>query len=277
VADGLSPNPGRPTAPTVFGRAWHLARTWLSAQPAFYLPLARKRYPAPSPAVIGPDTELVVDGYTRSASTHVVYSFQLAQDTPVRLAHHLHAPAQLIVAARRGLPALVLVREPDATALSQAARESHVTVGDALFAYARFYERLLPYRDSFVVADFAEVTRDLRPAVRRLNDRFGTSFREPVVDDQQPLLDELIRLRPTHWRTLLAFESGLVTKDALLAALADPAARPAPPSDPDLWVPSGSRQQAKQALSAQLARPELLAVRRRARRAYEAFVPDAAR
>ena len=260
------------TEANVLGRARHLARTWLSERPALYLPLARRRYPGPSPEVLGPDTELVIDGYTRAASTHVVYAFQLAQPAPVRLAHHLHAPAQLIAAARRGLPTLVPVREPDATALSQAAQEPHVTVGNALLAYARFHERLLPYRDSFVVADFEEVTRDARPAVQRLNERFGTAFALPAPPDEQPLLDELVRLRPTHWPTLLAFESGLVSKEALLAALRDPAARPEPPADPDVWRPSAGRQMVKQALRTELTRPQLAGVRRRAREAYEAVV-----
>jgi hypothetical protein len=253
------------------GRARHLTRTWLSERPALYLPLARRRYPGPSPQVVGPDTELVIDGYTRSANTHVVYAFQLAQRNPVRLAHHLHAPAQLIEAARHSLPTLVLVREPDATALSQAVREPHVTVGDALLAHARFHERLLPYRGSFVVADFEEVTRDVRPAVRRLNERFATAFELPEALDELPLIGELIRLRPTHWPVLLGFESGLIRKDELLAALADPATRPPPPADPHLWVPSERRQQAKEALRAELEGPRLATVRRRARQAYEAF------
>jgi hypothetical protein len=260
------------TAATTLGRARHLTRTWLSEKPALYLPLARRRYPGPSPEVVGADTELVIDGYTRAASTQVVYAFQLAQPRPVRLAHHLHAPAQVVDAVRRGLPVLVLVREPDDTALSQAAREPHVTVRDALLAHARYHERLLPYRKSVVVADFDEVTRDVRPGVRRLNERFGTAFALPAPIGNEPLLTELIRLRPTHWQTLLAFESGLVSRQELLTALADPVARPGPPADPDLWLPSERRQQDKQALLADLNRPELVALRRRARQAYDAFL-----
>jgi hypothetical protein len=246
-------------------------RTWISERPALYLPLARRRYPGPSPMVVGPDTQLVIDGYTRAASTHVVYTFQLAQPEPVRLAHHLHAPAQVIEAVRRGVPTLVLVREPDGTALSQAAREPHVTVRDALLAHARYHERLLPYRDAVVVADFREVTRDVGPAVRRLNEHFGTAFRLPAAAPEDPLVAELVRLRPTHWHTLLAFESGLVSKDELTAALADPATRPQAPADPDQWVPSVARQREKDALRNELERPELTSLRRRARRAYEAF------
>ena len=257
--------------PSTLGRARHLVRTWLSEQPALYLPLARRRYPGPSPMVVGPDTQLVIDGYTRAASTHVVYTFQLAQTEPVRVAHHLHAPAQVIEAVRRGLPTLVLAREPDGTALSQAAREPHVTVRDALLAHARYHERLLPYRDAVVVADFAEVTRDLRPAVGRLNDHFGTAFQLPAADPGDPLVAELIRVRPTRWHMLLAFESGLVSRDALTAALADPALRPPAPADPEEWLPSAARQRQKDALRTELEQPELAGLRRRARQAYTEF------
>ncbi|SFL88523.1 hypothetical protein [Geodermatophilus ruber] len=255
--------------PSAWGRARHVARTWLSERPALYLPLARRRYPGPTPEVIGPDTELVIDGYTRAASTYLVYAFQLAQERPIRLAHHLHAPAQIIEAARRALPTLVLVRDPDESALSQAVQEPHVTVRDALFAYARFHERLLPYRDSFVVADFEEVTRDIKPAVHRLNDRFGTVFRLPDAEDE-PLVTELVRLRPTDW-PMIAFESGRVSRAEVLAALADPKRRPAPAADPDEWVPSERRRLAKQARRAELERPQVRAVRRRAWAAYGAM------
>ena len=78
---------------------------------------------APAREVIGPQTELVIDGYTRSASTFAVYAFQLCQDEPVRLAHHRHAPAQLIAAARRSIPALLLIREPQGAILSQLIQE----------------------------------------------------------------------------------------------------------------------------------------------------------
>ena len=93
-------------------RARHRLRTRVAEYPSLYLPFARRKYPGPSPEVISPETELVIDGFTRSATTFAVYALQLSQERPVRLAHHLHAPAQLIEAARRGVPALVLIREP---------------------------------------------------------------------------------------------------------------------------------------------------------------------
>ena len=79
--------------PTMMRRARHRLRIRGSEIPGIYLPFARRKYPGPSPEVISSATELVIDGYTRSASTFAVYALQLAQATPVRLAHHLHAPA----------------------------------------------------------------------------------------------------------------------------------------------------------------------------------------
>jgi hypothetical protein len=149
-----------PAQATLTRRARHRLRTRVSELPGLYLPFARHKYPGPSPEVISSATEFVIDGYTRSASTFAVYALQLAQPTPVRLAHHLHAPAQLVEAARAGVPALAVIREPQGAILSQLIREPDVALRDALVAYARFYERLLPYRDRFVVADFEEVTKD---------------------------------------------------------------------------------------------------------------------
>ena len=40
-------------------------------------------------------TELVIEAFPRSANTFATVAFQLSQPAPVRVAHHLHAPAQV--------------------------------------------------------------------------------------------------------------------------------------------------------------------------------------
>lgn len=253
-------------------RARHRLRTRVAEYPSLYLPFARRKYPGPSPEVISPDTELVIDGFTRSATTFAVYALQLSQEQPVRLAHHLHAPAQLIEAARRGVPALVLIREPRGAILSQVAREPWVTVSGALIAYSRFYTCLLPYRDRFVVGEFEQVTRDFGGVIRRVNARFGTSFAEFVhTEASERECFELARLRGTLSTTLLGFESGLVGRaelgDALwvLRALTSL-------EDREAWVPSANREDAKALLGWQWTRPSLAALRTRAANVYENFV-----
>src|SRR5205814_9788870 len=157
---GTIPPAQAASAVTPYRRARHRLRTYVSEHPRGYLAFVRHKWQSHNVEVIGPGTELVIDGYTRSATTFAVYAFQLSQRSPVQLAHHLHAPAQLIEAARRGVPAVALIREPRGAILSQLIREPDVALRNALIAYSRFYEHLLPYRKSFVVGEFKQVTHE---------------------------------------------------------------------------------------------------------------------
>jgi hypothetical protein len=247
-------------------------RTRVSEHPAIYLPFARRKYPGPSPQVVGSETELVIDGYTRCGTTFAVYAFQLAQRRPVKVAHHLHAGAQLIAAARMGVPAIVLIRRPEEAVLSQLVRESTVAVEDALAAYSRFYTALLPFRSSFVVGEFEEVTSNFGSVIRRVNERFGTAFDEfePTPSNLQRCM-ELMRERPTLSPSLLAFESGLVPLDRLL-----PPERMPRPELVDAWVPSAARKRSKERLREGFLHPRLTTLRERADHAYETFLGLAA-
>jgi hypothetical protein len=264
----------RPTG-SALGHLRYAVRSRIAEYPALYLPFARRKYPGPSPEVVSRETELVIDGYTRCASTFAVYAFQIAQPRPVRVAHHLHAPAQLIAAARSRTPALALIREPKEAILSQLVREPRVALADALVGYARYYERVMPYTPYLVVADFDEVTRDFGAVVRRINARFGTTFVpfEPTEANVRTCL-ELIRERPSLSPTLLGFESGTVSISEWRASHhEDPEAA----TDPrrDVWVPSADRERSKAALHREWLRPELASRRARAWQAYEDFRADA--
>jgi hypothetical protein len=133
---------------------------------------------------LGPDTQLLIEGYPRSANTFAVAAISGAQPRPIRIAHHLHAPGHAIAAVRRGLPALVLVRDPEEAVVELVLLKPALTLGQALRGYVRFYAPLLPHRHGFVVATTEEVLAAVAVAVRRLNARFGTSFVEPAATQQ---------------------------------------------------------------------------------------------
>jgi hypothetical protein len=254
-----------------------------------YLAFARHKYPGPSPQVVSARTELVIDGYTRCATTFAVYALQLSQPAPVRLAHHLHAPAQLIEAARRRLPALALIREPQGAILSQLIREPGVALPDALVAYSRFYTCLMPYREAFVIGEFKEVTTDFGNVVRRINARFGTTLAEFAhTEPNLSECEELIKLRGTLSRTLLGFESGEVTKSDLREELRQLSGRDQLRRElhtmaysgkraetSDAWIPSESRERAKSVLREQWAAPSMARLRDRAQAVYAEFLAGA--
>jgi hypothetical protein len=260
----------------------HLARGRFTEYPAVYLPFARKRYPGPSPKVIDGDTELVIDGYMRSANTFAVYAFQMAQRRPVRLAHHLHAPAQVIEAVRRGVPTLVVVREPEGAILSQVQWEPDVSLSAALRTYARFYRCLLPYAARVTVGEFDEVTNDFGVVIDRLNARYGTSFDrfESTPENRQRCMD-LMKHRasddPAWYHAVLSFESGALSLNDLMARQPDdgepaPRRRSGDALPADTWIPSADRKEVKRALRARYNAPEVAELRSRAESAYGAFL-----
>lgn len=129
-------------------------------------------------APIDSKTDIVIEGFPRSANTYAVVAFRFAQIRQYRVAYRLHAPIQLITACRRGVPAIALIRNPKDAVLSWAIHRRDVTVMDALIGYEAFYSALLPYQSKLVVADFDDVTNHYDIIIQRANKKFGTNFQE---------------------------------------------------------------------------------------------------
>ena len=249
----------------------HDARRLVARYPSVYLPLARRKYPD---AVLDADTQLVIDGFTRSAVTFAVVGFQMAQNGHVRVAHHLHAPAQPLAAARRGVPVLLSVRRPEDSILSALVREPFVRPGTLVRSYVEFYERLCDHRSSFVVATFEEITSDLGAVVRAVNERFGTDFRPfDQTDENVRRCFELIeeRARRPSWEPLIGrFLSGRISLDEFIGATDEARGRERPPTLPEERVqrPSETRQAQKEARRSDYLQPRLASLRARAENAY---------
>ena len=145
----------------------------LSRHPRAYLFLARRRYGS---RVLGPDTDIVIEGFPRSANTFAVTAFELAQERPVTVAHHLHAAAHVVRAAQAGVPVIVLVRAPEDAIASVVARKPSLDPAAAAAAYLRFYEGVAAVLDACVVAEFRQVVDDFGGVIERTNRAYGTTF-----------------------------------------------------------------------------------------------------
>jgi hypothetical protein len=126
------------------------------------------------------DTEIVIEGFPRCGNTFAVIAFQKAQERKVKIAHHLHVPAQIHFAVKRGIPALVLIREPLEAISSLIVRHPERTPETCFTEYNNFYRSILPVKDKFVVSNFNETVNDLGLVTARLNERFSTSFKSFV-------------------------------------------------------------------------------------------------
>ena len=150
-------------------------RTLLGPYPDLFFPLYRlgKEYAG---NIVRRDTDLVIEGFSRSGNTFALYAFTLAQGRSMKVAHHVHAPAQIIRAAHLGIPCCVLIRNPADAVRSLMVRYDHITARVALNSYVRFYRSIYPRRNDFVVAPFDKAISEFATVIRELNKRFATSF-----------------------------------------------------------------------------------------------------
>jgi hypothetical protein len=154
---------------------------YVGERPAIFSAFHRlKREFASNTQVIGrqavqPTTQLVIEGFPRSANTFAVWAFRHAQPEDVRLAHHFHYPAQVVRAARWQIPILILIRKPTDAVISLVMKDPQ-TLEQALRHYNSFYRTVAQYRDACVLAPFEEVVEDYGAVIERVNDKFGTRF-----------------------------------------------------------------------------------------------------
>lgn len=155
-------------------RAEKWLQTHVGGHPSVYFPL-HSLTGRNSRQVVGPGTEIVIEGYPRSANSFAVVAFRRAQRRKVRIANNLHVPAQVIRAARLRIPTLLLLRNPEDAVLSLAIRDP-ISLGQALKYYVSFHESVAEYSGSYVLGLFEEVTADYGAVIERVNTRFGTDF-----------------------------------------------------------------------------------------------------
>lgn len=207
------------------------ARYWLRYRLNCYQPYLRLiewKHRAKPDRFIRPETEVVIEGFGRSASSYAVACLELAQDRQVRSAHHTHASAQVVKAARRGLPTIVIVKRPDDVAVSHMVRHPGLRPETILRAWIRFHRGVARVADDVVVVTVEHLDADPGDVIRRLNDRFGTTYVPPpnTAEFERRVRDEMWQRHLAQGRPDLHFGQPTPererAKDAMRHRLADP-------------------------------------------------------
>jgi hypothetical protein len=144
--------------------------------PRLFYPLHQLLGGSHTKCVVQGETVLTIEGYPRSGNSFAVQAFKSGQPRPLRIAHHLHVPAQVIQSVRFGIPTCVLIRKPEDTIRSLILKYPMLPPKAALLGYAIFYETCFEYRQGFVTALFEQVISDFGTVIDHLNAKFGTHF-----------------------------------------------------------------------------------------------------
>ena len=246
---------------TVRRRVLYELRSYISLFPSVHLPIARKRRKGKVsrlykpvaetwlPRAIDEETEIVLEGFERSGNTFALTAFAMAQDRPVVVAHHLHSASQIVEGVRRGLPVVLLIRNPDDAVLSVKIHSPAYSLAGIFRVYNRLYRNVEAYRDKIVVADFKAVTGNFGAVIRAVNEKFGTDFKE--FDHSKDNVDTCFKLIEERWRH----------SDGEVRELG-------------VGRPSQDRKQLKAELLPQLEAPELAKLRQEAFALYNRLVGD---
>lgn len=169
-------------------RLRYRAKHWLGRRPRLYHWIYRWR-DGYVDRLVTDETDLCIEGFPRSANSFAVGAFEYAQDEKLSIAHHNHVPAPILNAVQRGLPTVVLIRDPVEAVISFRALQLQtsdvsgtpspqlaLSYPEQLRAWTAFYERIEFVREQVVVAPFERVIDDFGAVIDVVNERFGTAF-----------------------------------------------------------------------------------------------------
>jgi hypothetical protein len=154
--------------------AWN-ARSLLALHPWIFVPVMRLK-PRERSWMVQDNTQFVIEGFPRSANTFAVMAFAMSQTENVNVSHHMHAPVNVMLAAARNLPTLVLIRHPLDAIASLAVKYPYNSVSQACKYYIRYYKTIAPYHEKYLLSTFEEVTSDFGAVMADVNRKFGTHF-----------------------------------------------------------------------------------------------------
>ncbi len=187
--------------PSLLAQARQGLVAWFRARPWIYVPLRcsmAKDADGVSRA-LNPRTNIVIDAFPRSGNSFATVAFQTAQTEKVSVAHHYHAAASILYAAKHSIPALTFIRNPEDACVSFALFRRTADLESVFDEYLRFYELILPVRNKLVVAKFETVIRDFGVVVHKLNEVYATSFTPFVhTPENAARVEEILSKRTTR-------------------------------------------------------------------------------
>ncbi|MHA1381699.1 MAG: hypothetical protein ACTSRG_25295 [Candidatus Helarchaeota archaeon] len=128
------------------------------------------------PLLVNYNTQMVIEGFPRSANTFAVIAFQQAQPKHVCIAHHTHVTAQIIRAVKLNKPILVTIRNPLDAIISLVIRNPLIPASVYLKTFINYYTVVKQLTHSIVVADFDEIINNYGEVIKKVNKRFNCNF-----------------------------------------------------------------------------------------------------
>jgi hypothetical protein len=137
------------------------------------LPLLLRLTPLGTSRQITEQTGLVVEGFPRSGNTYTTFALEDASRHLLEIASHVHQPSQIKAGLARGLPTVMVIREPSAALASYLVYGPQFTPAQVIREYCSYHRELAPYVERILICEFSEVTTNMASVIDRINHRYG--------------------------------------------------------------------------------------------------------
>lgn len=146
----------------------------------------------PQAVIVKRSSKVLIEGYPRSGNTFFVAYFRYF-NAHEDIASHYHAIFQLRKAVKFNVPIVVLVRPPLESIVSLLIRENLLYPRLVIESYINFYKSLQSFKDDIVVADFKEAISEPDLIIRKVNERFMTSFAaEKLTPELRIMVNQIV-------------------------------------------------------------------------------------
>jgi len=143
-----------------------------------------------------PDTDICIEGFEASANSYTLNIIRHLRPD-LTISHHCHAVANIKLALRYGVPAVVLFRHPKDAIASLAAR-FRPGLHEGAVAYANFYDAVHSLSDKVVLVSFEEVTQNLEYMLRKVEHLTGIKLRGYGSIES---LDQEVKAHIREWKS----------------------------------------------------------------------------
>ena len=163
-------------------------RSQLAVNPAMYrlmidaVSLVR---PDQKKLIVNNKTDLVIDGFPRSANTFFTAWVEVA-NPELKIARHMHERYQYEYAFKHNIPVIILIRQPRDAVASAMLRQPMLSADTALKNYCRFYEPLLDKKNKITLAEFNKATDSPNDIISEHNSiqRLNLKLLDPIQKDK---------------------------------------------------------------------------------------------
>ena len=87
-------------------------------------------------------TQLIIEGFPRSANTFLVHATEQASSLPIQIAHHLHDPIQAKIGLEHKIPTVIILRDPLSSFISFKLKSPHLPVSVMYKIYMSFHHQV---------------------------------------------------------------------------------------------------------------------------------------